>query len=51
MYKVIGGQKKSLSLQLFVDLLGMVKYYLSSIAKPGGSILNQRILMYEKMTH
>ena len=43
MYKVTGGQKTHCNCK-------MLGYYLYSIAKPGGSILNQRILMYEKDT-
>ena len=35
-------------MQIFVNLQGMLGYYLNSIAKSGGSILSQRILMYEK---
>lgn len=35
-------------MQIFVNLLGMPGYYLCSIVKLGGSLLNQEILMYEK---
>ena len=44
---MIGGQKSQL-LQIFLYLQGMLGYSLYSITKPGGSILNQRILMYKK---
>ena len=43
MYKVIGAQKTHCNCK-------MLGHYLNSIAKPVGSILNQRILMYEKDT-
>ena len=45
---MIGRQKKPLQLQIFVNLIGTLGYCLYSIAKPGGNILNQRILIYEK---
>ena len=47
MYKVIGGQKATVIANICI-LLGMLGYCLYCIAEPGGSILNQRILIYEK---
>ena len=35
-------------MQIFVNLLRMLEYYLHGLAKPGDKVLNQRILMYEK---
>ena len=45
MPKATGWQKKPLRLQIFVKSTGTLGYYQYSIAKPGGTMVNQKMLM------